>query len=528
MLFSMRAFRRVFPAAVLAGAASALVLALTAPVAAQSIPGPLKVTDSGPSGAPGYAIKGITGFANDTGVFGYGTVASSAINIDGVVGYVQTPQSVGVVGWAQSTGTSAYGLYGYSATGPGVYGFNNDGGAPSIYGYSTTANAVVGLTTTTSAAGGFAGVTGADNSAIQTGVINYGVAGESMNGHGVYAQTQAAMNGAAAVEAFAPNGAYAVDAHQQNGGNSAIHGQTDGGIAAGFFEAEGVGPARAGLIAVNYTDGGQGAIGLDTGEGGTFNGQSGDAAHPVLSAVEAATGTYPFVTINEATLGPGPNNETFIIKDTVNASTHAFSTGSDVQVSGDLYVSGIVYTKCNTFPATATSQCTVPAGAEQRTSSGNRLATYQANQSLPTMEDFGEAQMVNGQAAVPLEAKFASTIDRARSYLVFITPEGDCHGIYVASKSASGFVVRELMSGHSTLSFQYRIVAHPYGDASTRLASLSQDKRPSAHTGQLHFINPRVLSQLEAKVNARMRLHRGNTIRPLPQRLPPPVVHVAR
>ncbi len=87
------------------------------------------------------------------------------------------------------------------------------------------------------------------------------------------------------------------------------------------------------------------------------------------------------------------------------------------------------------------------------------------------MEDFGEAQLVNGQAAVSLERTFASTIDRARSYLVFITPEGDSNGLYVASKTPNGFIVRESRSGHSTLGFQYRIVGHPFGDASTRLAA---------------------------------------------------------
>jgi hypothetical protein len=88
------------------------------------------------------------------------------------------------------------------------------------------------------------------------------------------------------------------------------------------------------------------------------------------------------------------------------------------------------------------------------------------------MEDFGEGQLINGQAAIPLEHTFASTIDRTRSYLVFITPEGDSHGLFVATKSASGFTVRESMGGHSTLAFQYRIVAHPYGDNSTRLSAV--------------------------------------------------------
>jgi len=106
-------FRRLaFQGRIIAGA-PALVLALAVPLAAQTLEtGPIKVTDSGSITPNGYALKGVTGTANNAGLFGYGTVGSSAVNIDGVVGYVQTPQSVGVVGWAQSTGTSAYGVYG--------------------------------------------------------------------------------------------------------------------------------------------------------------------------------------------------------------------------------------------------------------------------------------------------------------------------------------------------------------------------------------------------------------------------------
>ena len=120
-----------------AGAALALVLAASA--VAQTVEnGPIKVTDDGTL-SQGYALKGVTGFANDAGLFGYGAVSNGALNIDGVVGYVQTPQSVGVVGWSDSSGTSSYGVYGYSGTGPGIYGYNNNGAAASIYGYNTSA-----------------------------------------------------------------------------------------------------------------------------------------------------------------------------------------------------------------------------------------------------------------------------------------------------------------------------------------------------------------------------------------------------
>jgi hypothetical protein len=43
-------------------------------------------------------------------------------------------------------------------------------------------------------------------------------------------------------------------------------------------------------------------------------------------------------------------------------------------------------------------------------------------------------------------------------YHVFVTPEGDCHGLYVRRKSADSFEVRELTGGKSDIAFSYRIV----------------------------------------------------------------------
>jgi hypothetical protein len=48
--------------------------------------------------------------------------------------------------------------------------------------------------------------------------------------------------------------------------------------------------------------------------------------------------------------------------------------------------------------------------------------------------------------------------DQAGDYRVFVTPEGDCRGLYVRRKSANSFVVRELMGGKSSVAFSYRIV----------------------------------------------------------------------
>ena len=72
-------------------------------------------------------------------------------------------------------------------------------------------------------------------------------------------------------------------------------------------------------------------------------------------------------------------------------------------------------------------------------------------------EDFGSAKLARGRTTVKLDANFAKVIKRG-DYRVFVTPEGDCHGLYVRRKSANGFEVRELMGGKSSIAFSYRIV----------------------------------------------------------------------
>ena len=71
-------------------------------------------------------------------------------------------------------------------------------------------------------------------------------------------------------------------------------------------------------------------------------------------------------------------------------------------------------------------------------------------------EDFGAAKLKRGRAVVKLDANFAKVIKRG-DYKVFLTPEGDCRGLYVR-KSAASFEVREFGGGTSSIAFSYRIV----------------------------------------------------------------------
>jgi hypothetical protein len=87
------------------------------------------------------------------------------------------------------------------------------------------------------------------------------------------------------------------------------------------------------------------------------------------------------------------------------------------------------------------------------------------------IEDFGTASLVNGRAIVPIEPVFAETVNLESDYHVFLTPLGDCQGLYVAAKSPTSFEARELGGGTASIGFDYRIIAKRRGYENTRLES---------------------------------------------------------
>jgi hypothetical protein len=94
-------------------------------------------------------------------------------------------------------------------------------------------------------------------------------------------------------------------------------------------------------------------------------------------------------------------------------------------------------------------------------------------------EDFGSGQLSAGVAAVALEPDFAQTVNTGVEYHVFLTPRGECEGLYVASTTASGFEVRELHHGSSSVTFDYRIVALRKNFENIRLEDHTKDPDPA-------------------------------------------------
>jgi hypothetical protein len=117
-------------------------------------------------------------------------------------------------------------------------------------------------------------------------------------------------------------------------------------------------------------------------------------------------------------------------------------------------------------------------------SAGQRqVALYAMQSPQHWFEDFGGGHLANGTATVALDPTFAETVSGTSDYHVFLTPEGDCRGLYVSRKTASGFEVRELGGGQSSVAFDYRIVALRRGYESVRLEDVT-DRANKVNTTQ--------------------------------------------
>jgi hypothetical protein len=104
------------------------------------------------------------------------------------------------------------------------------------------------------------------------------------------------------------------------------------------------------------------------------------------------------------------------------------------------------------------------------TKAGAKVALYGVTAAEDWSEDAGGGQLSNGSAVVNLDDTFAQTVNTGVEYRVFLTPNGDCKGLYVSQKSATSFEVHELGGGTSNIAFDYRIMAKRRGYENLRLA----------------------------------------------------------
>jgi len=104
------------------------------------------------------------------------------------------------------------------------------------------------------------------------------------------------------------------------------------------------------------------------------------------------------------------------------------------------------------------------------TSDFGRRVLYAVESPEVWFEDFGSAQLTDGQARIELDPIFLQTVTISEQHpmKVFVTLTGECNGVFV-KKCVDHFVVRELAGGDSSATFDWRIVAKRKGQEDTRL-----------------------------------------------------------
>ena len=372
-----------------------------------------------------------------TSVGGTGSTSTTKFSSTG-----PTKFSVGLLGVdASASGVYDAGVEGKSVRGLGLFGVTTSG--TGVYGTSSSSGTGVSGTSNTGT-----GVYGASSS--------IGMEAQSSGNGGVGLEAIAsasAANGTAILSYANGSGGVGVSANGDTYGLQAFAGNSAGtavaatGSGANLFTGTTNGTQvfsvnQLGNVTANYV----------VGQGGQF---ITSAASPIFAWAEDTTGSdesADLVTYSDDLLS-GTNEDTF---------TQVLR----IDASGNIYTNGLIYT------AGGCSSGCLKRGPDQR-----RVASYSQQVAQPSMEDDGEAQLVNGDARVSLDPSYANVIDTTRDYLVFVTPEGDCNGLYIAGKSRAGFEVRELRGGHSSLAFEYRIVARPYGVNAARLPMIQVARR---------------------------------------------------
>lgn len=348
----------------------------------------------------------------------------------------------------------------------------NDGAGPAVKGVSLKGNGSVGQTQfkSTSQSNGVSGVLGQDLSA--SGSFDSGVKGTSSNGTGVDG-TSTYGNG---VQAFSLYGSALFAENTGFGdGVQSVSPENDGTNSSTQNPSIAEGRGRSGVWGHDdSSDGGTldngvtgsstngtGVEGISTNDVGVEAIGGGNATSsfedPALSVTSASSNTAFEMAVcsNPADVPCTGNNSVMYVDFVGNVNTSSgFTALGSVDIGGEYLVNGNCVAGCS------------------RTRDGkHRVAQrrYVPTTTMPSVEDFGEAQLVNGDARVEISTDFANVIDKQSGYLVFVTPEGDTNGLYIASKDAAGFEVRENRGGRSSVAFEYRIVARPYQTPGGRL-----------------------------------------------------------
>ncbi len=339
-----------------------------------------------------------------------------------------------ITGNATATGTgSTIGVEGSSSTttGYGVYGFGGSAGA-GVYGGSSGGYGVYGNTTS-----------------------GYGVYGNAPSGIGVYG-----TGNDGGIFVGSTNGFYgssstlSADATFAVGAAGWEYGSTKETVGVSGYSAS---PIGIGSYGEGYATS---AIALTCCTGiapiGVWGDTSGiaSATTPGIGVLATADYGYGLVAFNNTTSFPAALLE--------NAET-ADTTSVVLETQGN--VGTCVIDVSGNLTCTGTKSAVVPVNG-----GASKVALYAVEAPENWFEDYGSARLSNGSAVINIENMFGQAVNTDVNYHVFLTPDGDCKGLYVSQKSPNSFEVHELGGGTTSVEFDYRIIAKRKGYENVRMA----------------------------------------------------------
>lgn len=372
------------------------------------------------TGTGGIGVSGQCDAATGTGVQG---ISASGVGVLGTVPTGTAANTVAVKGVNASSGANVVGVLGQSdvSSGIGVQGASASGVA--ISGTSTAGTGVRGT--------GNPGLSGIATSSVTNAIaVNGSVSGTA--------------GGTVAVKGL--NSA-------TGSNNTGVLGQCDvsgstgvSGFSANGFPVSGTisGSANNNAAVTGYGTAGPGVQGQSTG------------GYGLVGTTFAADGTHAGLI---GTVQPGGNAIG------VRGSVPSGATGFAGVFDGNVTING-------TLTLNGSKNAYVPFP------DGTHRLLYCVEAPEAWFEDFGTSTLVNGKAIVTLDSGFAAVVDTTLMR-VFPVPEGDCKGLFIASKSATGFTVQELQGGTSNVPFSYRVVAKRKDIASPRLAKFTPPPPPT-------------------------------------------------
>ncbi len=348
-----------------------------------------------------------------------------------ICGRVNTPYGMTYAGYFQNHSTGGYGVYGWadaaSGTTYGGYFRSNSTRGYGVYGW---ASATSGITS----AGYFQS--------------------DSISGYGVY--------GFASATSGTTHGGHFQSSGTSGTGVFGLASATSGYTLGGNFQSSstsGKGVYGFASAATGYTHGGH----------FTSSSTSGTGVYGIASAATGYTHGGDFT--SSSTSGTGVFGYAYASSGTnygVYGRTNSPS-GYGVYSKGNMMVEG-------NQTVTGTKSAVV------KLKNGESVTLYAVEASENWFEDFGSSRLKDGKAVVQIDPTFAETVNTDVNYHVFLTPKGDCRGLYVTNETGTSFEVRELNGGKSAIPFSYRIVAKRRGYEDKRLAKVDVDETTTVAT----------------------------------------------